>query len=343
MWIVFSSSNHDKKGKEKLFLVVICLIIFVNLSFADLRNLSDVDWYNYMYTYLVKHSIEDFYNIPELDYFEYGFVLFAKILTLFSDSYRFLYIARGFLTAVIFYYVIKKYSTNVYLSGIVAFLFSGGFDQATYVVRQYMAVVIFLLAIRPILNKQLLKFLLIWGVSFSLHRSAAVLLPLYFIYNYVPIYKWNLVKTIIIISVPAFFSFTILNSLSAQFNIFVTYFVTTDYVEEDLGSAGMAMRSFFILVPFFIIYKKSLLNPFGRFLFITSALSFILSFGMIGVPAGSRLFPCYNYFSMLSVPWIYSNLPIKYKHAYLYCVIAIFVFLYIHEMPLVPNIPYMWD
>lgn len=343
LWFFLKRTNFSERVKESIYLFSVLLVIFVDLSFADLTNLPDVVHYNYMYSYLTSHSIMDFYKKTDLEYFEYGFVAFAKFLTYFSSSYRFLYIARGLVTVVIFYLVIKKYSANVFLSGVVAFLFSAGFDQATYVIRQYMAISIFLLSIEPILNKQLIKYLIIFLFAFSFHRSVAVLFPLYFVYNYLHIEKWGVLKIAIFIGIPTVFAYSIIQAFSLYFNLFSSYFITTDVLEEELGSAGMAMRASFVLIPFFFVLDRVKSDPKGMLWFITACLSLIFAVGMIGIPAGSRLFPCYNYFSMLTIPWVYENFPKKYKRLFLIGIVAVFIFLFIHELPLMKDIPFVWE
>ena len=340
--IVFIFSKLNKlKDKEQiqLYLLFICLFIFCVLSFFDMNSVPDVEYYNDAFDTLTKVSISAYEKGTAYE-FEYGYLLFVKLVGFFSSDPRFLYIVRAFFSIFVFYYIIKKYSPNIYITGIVFLMFAGNIWQASFVIRQYMAIFIFLLAIPSLLEKRPRKYFFITFCSYMFHDAAIVYFPLYLVYHYVPIRKFSFKLTTFIIVLLASSAFTVMKTITSFLGIFQNYYEA----EEGLGSFGMALRAFAVLFPIMILYKKAVNDDFGRFCLITASISIILSFGMWGVGSGSRLFEFYNYFSIFSLPWCFVNVKMRiYKSLFLIAYITLFSFLFFKDYETLGAIHFMWE
>ena len=325
LYIIIFLCIRNRKFGWNLFFCVIFVYLVVFLSFFNYQTFPDVRTYNRHYEFLVTNSISDFYYFHGY-ILEIGYVFFIKLLALLSPDPRTLYIARGIIFSACILYVIRKYSKN-YLLSILIFFICFGVNQSIFVVRQYLALAIFLLSISAILNKQPYKYLLIWFVAFSIHGSMIVFLPLYWIYNYLNISKllilfWTIIAISISILVQNIFVF-----IAEKFGVYEAYLLFND---DEGTSAGLLLRTLMIFVPLLLFcFRKIRLETYGKLFFFTGLLNVCFGIAVIGIPSGGRLVTNYNAFSMLIVPYIFSSLQIKNtRYIYVCIILLIFYILY---------------
>ena len=314
--------------KKKLFsflLSSVSIYIFVFLAFFNYQTFPDIDTYNEYYTYLSQNSIGDLYY-SKGTLMEFGYLLFNKVLTFISPDPRTLYIARSIIVSVCITTVIRKHSCNYFVSVIFFFLLFG-LNQSIFVVRQYLAIAIYLLSISYILDKNLRRYLFIWFIAFSIHKSLIVCLPLYWLYNYFKLKKENVVLVSCIFILGSYFIKSFVLIIAERFGIYGDYLLN---IGDDGNSTGLLIRSLCIFLPYIIFcssnYSK---DSYSSLFFWTSLLNVVMSIVLIGVPAGSRLYPCYNCFSMLVIPYIASCIHLKgQRNALMALLFVIFTYLY---------------
>ncbi len=165
-------TKKTKSQKICLFCVA-AVLIFV----AGLRYYVGTDYGGY---YKIFNGIDDkfFESLKEFD--EPGFLILAKLLSLFTtEGAVFIFITAAFTIGSILF-VTYKY-TDTYMFSSLLFIFVGIWDGSFNGVRQYFAAAIICLGHRFILEKKFWKYLLFVFIAFLFHSSAIVMIIPYFI------------------------------------------------------------------------------------------------------------------------------------------------------------------
>ena len=162
-------------------ITVILLLVpfFLMYVLADGLSMTDTPAYIELFGQ-VGHSSPD--DLRTLDsYIEYGWLLINLILSRISHNPQILFLFTGMLLTVSYGLAIKRYSPIVCLS-VLIFLCTI-FPQSLYVMRQHSAVAILLLSVPCIIKRKLISFLILAALAASLHLSALVFLPMYWLYE----------------------------------------------------------------------------------------------------------------------------------------------------------------
>ena len=165
-----------------------CLFIFISIYIAGFRDMIGQDYPQY---------VERLKYIEELSLFnEPSFTLLAILVKETDFSHVFFFLIMSIITLIPIYKF--YYSSKFPLYSIFIFLlFPGcGYLQTFNLVRQFAAIAISLYAFKYVINRDLMKFLLITFVAFLFHFSAIFLIPLYYIVN-LKVRNWILVLSII--------------------------------------------------------------------------------------------------------------------------------------------------
>ena len=310
---------------SSFLLLCVAIYLFVFLALFNYQTFPDIDTYNEYYSFLSQNTIEDLYYYKGT-LMEYGYLLFNKILTFINSDPRTLYITRGIIFSICITTVIKKHSYNHFIT-VVFFFLIFGLNQSIFVVRQYLAIAIYLLSISYILNKNIKRYLIIWLIAFSIHKSLIVCLPLYWLYHNFKLKKDNVLLVSIIFILGSFLLKSIVLIAAERFGIYGDYLLN---MGDDGNSVGLLLRALCIFVPFILFgggnFDK---DNYYKLFYWTSLLNVVMSIVLVGVPSGSRLYPCYNSFSMLVIPYIASCINSKrIRISLIVCLVLIFLYLY---------------
>ena len=146
-------------------------------------------------------------------------------------------------------------------------------------------------------------------MAFSIHKSLIVCLPLYWLYNYFKLKKDNFLLVSCIFILGSFFLKSLALFVAKRFGVYGDYLLN---IGNDGNSTGLLIRALCIYLPYILFCSRNFLKDnYSKLFFWTSLLNVVMSIILIGVPAGSRLYPCYNSFSMLVIPYITSSINSK--------------------------------
>ena len=185
-FLVGYSLANTKEQRRSIYYasVVFLLIIFIAQDFS-----VSIDIAEYMREYAI---------IPTLTFgqmlthkFEIGYVLLCRLLEMTFESDRVLLLAMGVLILLPFGRFYDRESSQPMVA-LMAFVALGMYMHAIIFWRQLAAMAILTFAIPYIRQRKLLPFLLILLAAMSFHKTAAVFLWIYLIYN-IPIGKWLLI------------------------------------------------------------------------------------------------------------------------------------------------------
>lgn len=314
--------------KKKLFLITFFFQVFIYLAFFEYGRLPDVPFYNRWYKFMCNHSLFDFYSFYHSVHVEYGYSVLVKFLTFFSDNPRLLYIVRSAIFTTCVTYVIFKHSSNYFIT-VMLFFLTFGLGQSVFVVRQYLALSIYLLSIDSILNKNLRSYLIISFLSLSLHNSIICLIPLYFIYHNIPIERWGIYRIMTFAGLAILCAHSIIRIVSANTGLYDDYLLSESI--KGLGSIGLVIRSLVLFVPFYVLCRNDIYTDiYARIYFYICILNILFAFIGFGIPAGSRVFTNYNSFSILIFPYMAYKIKDKnLRFFFLVGIVALFVGLYL--------------
>lgn len=171
--IYFDSYKQQAPKNFYFYFLLIVAILFA--GFRDMIGGYDI----YVYSEVYEASIEEIFLYST---FENGFKYFFVALKQISDKREFMIFMISLIMTVMHYFVLKRHSTNFFLS---LFIFFCKFYLMSFVyLRQGIAMGIVWLSIPFILNRKFVPFLFTTVLAFLFHKSSIVFFPLYFLANF---------------------------------------------------------------------------------------------------------------------------------------------------------------
>lgn len=352
-----------------MLVVVTCVIIAIILSYLDSKGIIDYgmklsfiitgfllaihydygnDYMPYYHMYLDiwqnYYSISYVINDLIIRNNEYGWTLISLFFSNFGENGFYLMVAvlTSFQTWV-YYYTITKYvprnwwwfATFIYLT-----------DTSLYILefsmmRQSLAIAVFLLLFEWILKRKILKTLIVIYFLTTIHSSAIVLFPTAF-FGYLPIkggkvYAW----IVIILFAACFISKTFLTSI---FQYMSSIEQVERYYDSYLGSEQLnkfGLGFIVLLIPFalcmgYLFIKKDISQKALISILIACLSYIIIPFGQI-VQLISRIGFYFTAYSVIALPIAYGSIQdqlIKYGLVVIECSILMYIFITFFNNPI---------
>ncbi|WP_186667716.1 EpsG family protein [Sporosarcina sp. BP05] len=223
--------------------------LFCAVLVAGLRYGVGTDYHAYeqWFSYYLSNSV----RFDE--YQDIGFALMVVTLQLFTDNPQSLFLVSALITISLVIKFIKN-NTDIYDLGfflfITLYLYYSGFN----IMRQWIAISIFLYSLKYAFDKKYYKYILFVLLASSFHTSALLMLPLYFILNF-KINKKNISILIIISSLLAFFFEELIVNLAKllPFLNLSKYTLYFDSIYATSGGGGWAY-SVILIGTFILMY-----------------------------------------------------------------------------------------
>lgn len=230
------------KDKKKAAVVLLLVPYFIVYVLADGNSMTDTPSYIEFFEQAKGVSFQGLKDVNA--YFEYGWLLLTYLLSRISHSPQIIFFFIGSLIIYCYGKSIEKYSPIPGLS-IIIFLCTI-YPQSLYVLRQHSAIAIILLSLPAILNRDIVAYLACMICAISLHLSAIVFLPMYWLYS-VKLNKKFFVAVLIVIPIFSFLALGFLNKIIDQFAFLGHY---GSYLEE--GEVGNYTAFLIHLVELFL-------------------------------------------------------------------------------------------
>ncbi|WP_371291853.1 EpsG family protein [Bacteroides sp.] len=184
--IIASLDIFSKKKRYKSLLWFICFFLLI---FHDgFRWEIGTDWQPY-YTFFQTCT-----DIVKSDY-DIGYTLFNQFVRLFTDSYSVFLILFAIIQYIFVFESISKYSVAPFLS---LFLYYCLSLPVLGMNRQFIALCLCLFAIRYIVSREIVKFLMCLLVAFTFHKSVVIFAPAYFLCKSYPLKYYGLLLFLVI-------------------------------------------------------------------------------------------------------------------------------------------------
>lgn len=166
--------SQTKNVYSRPWNIVLCFVI--TLLFWGFRGFCFYDWMSY-YPMFLKSGIENFSS--NIGTVEPGFCVLMTACKELYDNYIFFAFICSFINLALLSNFLIKHTDNYPLALLISTIF-GCFYLFTDLMRNALAVFIFINAIDYIRERKPVKYFLLVALSISFHYSAALFIPLYF-------------------------------------------------------------------------------------------------------------------------------------------------------------------
>jgi transmembrane protein EpsG len=306
-----------------VFNICILLLCFFVLKYCSVAEKSRNEFYIYgmgLYLFLI-HALKNPYSFSDTpayaEAFEYmgamgwkvysdsggfilkseiGYVVLMWVISLISTNIQTIFIVTSFIIVGGYFRSIYKYSFIPWLS--ILLLLITNYNMSMFVLRQFIAMVICYNLFDYIINRKMFRFLIGVIIAFSIHQTAFIFLPLYFIYP-ITLSRKFYVYLIITILVLGWLATVIYNYIGDTFVGYESYI--------DGSQEGTNGKGFWLLLVVYLLYIRCLgvqLKKEGvnKLLFLALSLGVVISFVGVGLVATSRLNMYYSGLLYLVIP-----------------------------------------
>ena len=287
--ISIKNNQIDHTRARKTYCVILGIILFL---IAALRSTSvGIDSERYAW---------HFYNLQQLDFqgiidyyqSELGFYFLVKLLTFISSDHQIMFAFIG----AIYAYSISRFIYNYSIEPMVSFIMLIPMVYFAFTLtglRQTMALSILLISIDYILDRRLLKFLLIVFIASLFHQSALFFAPAYIIKN----------KNITFKRIFLYLAFMPIVFLLRPFIVrAVQFFLYSSYSIDWSQSAGgwSTLSTYVLILIVATIFKKQLEKQNGNFPFFFTMM-YIGTLVQMFVPLQPNIFRVSMYYNIASI------------------------------------------
>ena len=257
----FSILDYGKKTfSVKLlykFIFFCCLFYFIIVAGA--RYCPRSDWINYMGAFEASGRIGSIY-FPR--YFEIGFEFLINVIKTFSNHYIVFFITYEIIVCFFLYYNIKKYFG--YSISVCCLYFPIIFLTLDMIqMRTLMAVQIFIFSIQYIKEKKIIQYFLYILCASTIHITAIILFPMYFILNRRYKSSTIIIITIFGILINLFqidFVIPMIRLISPMMGEYINNKITAYVFSGNLfsRSLGLIHLEFIVFFVLFMKYRKNI-------------------------------------------------------------------------------------
>lgn len=207
--LIEPSMKSIKSDSARTFFVILSLILLICL--CGFRYETGKDYKSYLFLY---SQPEELYTMKEV-----GFIWTIKMFNALSLPFSFFCFVYATFTVALTYRFIIKYSPYICFSILIYYSLGNFYFSSFNVMRQALAVAIFINTFQLIKQHQFIKyFFIITITSIFIHASTIILLPLYFILPY--IYK-NVFKILITVAILSLSSVFILAIEASPYSVYL--------------------------------------------------------------------------------------------------------------------------
>ena len=253
--------------------------------------------------------------VDESSILEPFFVIYTSIIKTLTDNWNVFIFLSTLIDLLIISLVFKRYSSNYSLSLLLFFTLNIGLEFD--LMRNMKAILLILLSLQYIKQRNLLKFLLIIVAAFMFHRSALMFIPLYFMGN-MELKEKKLSIFLIIINIFYFIDFSFFNELMEPISESFGGAVASKYYwysksEIYASERGFTLGYFYKNISFIllIIYSNKIYSyfPYGKIMInamiIYMTVSFVFNDIMVFVDRTEML---YSFSFWFVWPYILSSI-----------------------------------
>lgn len=272
--VIFYYKGSKDKAQEVTFMAIYLAFLAIFVGISDMFGGYDRYIYGEVFDSIadVTTSHLDYDKEGVFDFFkgESGYIWINIIISWFTEN-RYIFILV--FTLIIYFLLfisLKRYVTN-YSFALILFLGLWFYFSFTYL-RQVMGATVAWLAINYIIERNFLKFFIVWFIAWSIHKSAIIFFPIYFL----PIRKFPPKLIIRVMALTLILGFTPIP------NFLFSSYGDNSIVEQrtDYNASGGIRIEYFTEAVFFLYFilknYKFVQNKTQNILLLNMALVFCM-------------------------------------------------------------------
>ena len=295
--IIYSGNNL--KDRDLTFLIIAFLLCFFVHGFKNPHLLPDTPLYLKGF---IEAGATDWKVLLEHGFklhclkAEAGYVILNKALYGLLSWNQAIFLLTSFVILIGYFVAIRKYSPIPWLSVIILLLTV--FNMSLFVLRQFMAMSIVLFSIRYVLQRQLVKFLLIIFIAFTIHQTALIFIPIYYLYGIS-----NMKKIMLVIGGIGILIFALKNFLfvlSIKYSSGYEHYLNHD--SQGANATGAIIMASILAYRLYVLRNTFFEGTLNKFLSIVQTVAFVFSVVGIGFTPTNRLIMYYSAMGFLIMP-----------------------------------------
>jgi hypothetical protein len=286
LFFLYSFGNIKKLFKyESIITTYAIFVVFFGLRgyiFTDVVNY--VGFFHRVPSFLADNAET---NWLRYSWFELGFTYYVSFFKIFTNNYFVFAFFDTLIDLILFYKALEWFDSNTCLNYIIMIAMMG-LPLFVNNMRNIKSILLFVISLRYIYNKNILKYFLICSLAFLFHTTAIIYFPLYFIISR----RFSFFVFIAIFIISLFFFFAgksiivnifnlVVSNVSGRYSSLISnYLLNESNMSESRGlSLGLIEKiaTFFLALLFFkSMYKEKMiiiLNCFLLYFFIYFAFS----------------------------------------------------------------------
>lgn len=227
------------------------------------------------------------------------------------------YIFAIFHCLIIYFSLKAIFDNSENISFSIFLLFTTGFfNSSMNLIRQSVAIAIFLYALKYIFDKKFIKYTFWIIVAVMFHKTAIIYLPIYFL-NKIKLSKKILVVLGISIVLLSLIIENLLNFITTYFDIYRNYWGAAERLTKNNSSGTYWILNIFVLFVMIILveiyrykYKEFINSKLAIYIYIQIIAISIMLFSVVTyVPNFDRLLVMFSYVQIISLPSFFKLKP----------------------------------
>lgn len=288
--------TDDLHTKYRFFLIIAILILGLVTGFRNANVGTDLN-----YTYIPNFNK---ILIGEVNvYSEKGFVLFNQILQVFSTNYRILIVVTSLIFSFCLCQISVKKSKNSVMC-LVAVVLSTFYFTSLNNIRQCLAAIILIEGFNFIYEKKLLPYLITILIAFIFHKTAIIMIPIYFLINSNIIRKYFL-KLVIL-------SLILLPIISKIFIYIIgftkyAYYFNSSFNNGDINLINILINFVWLIISLALLDKEKEDNDEAYALLFMQTIAFLIAYTSMFIRVSEMMSRLASYFifnQILLIPYL---------------------------------------
>lgn len=321
---------HVKPSKWYVWLTLSVLVLVSGLQ----NNIGDT--YFYMHSYTLRQLTWQDIGFEA----DFGFNLLQMVLQRISSHPQTLIFIVAFMTNLLIITVLYRYS-RLFELALYVYITSGLFLTSMNGIRQFLAAAIAFTATRYLLEGHWKKYMLVIALAATIHQSALVLIPVYFI---VRREAWTR-QTIILLGIAVIFVIGFEQVSHLFFNVIQnTKYSEYQHVEQE---GANALRAVVYAVPLLLAYlgreKLRSLFPKGDYIVNLSILNLVFMIISTQQWIFARFSFYFGLYHLILITWIVKLFPPKQQRLVYLAILVCYFLYYYYESVISLNIVYRSD
>lgn len=327
------SGTHENRAYPIIAFITFSVIIL----FAGLRSygVADTSAYIDMFQSYPDTFVNIFENIQDKDRDMLGFVLFSTFIKSYiSTDYSVWLFIIALITGLCIVTTLYKYSSNFGIS-MYLFMASCQFTWMFNGMRQYLAVAILFAATHFIIEKKPIRYFLIVILATTIHNTAIIMIPLYFIVQGNPWNRRTLGIIVIVILCIVFYSeFTQFFDAAMNETEYALSYQENKEFDDGVNIITIFIQSIPLIIAF--LFRERLKDKYTPIIKISINMCIIgVCIYVISKLASSGILigriPIYvTIYNIILLPWLISNSFEVNEKRLVYYIMIICYFLYFY-------------